>query len=60
MGGWQCDDFKSPVKKKKSGVVGVTYNVCEVQLKIYFAATAVCHKLNVQEMCGLKLQCLTY
>jgi hypothetical protein len=45
---------------KKCGVVGVMYYVCEIQLKIYFAATAICHKLNIQEMCGLKLQSLTY
>jgi len=51
--------FQKP-SLKKSGVVGVTYNVCEVQLKIYFAATAVCHKLNIQDVCGLKLQSLTY
>lgn len=40
--------------------MGVMYNVCEVQLKIYFAAKAICRKLNIQEMCGRKLQCLTY
>lgn len=53
MGGRQSGDFKSPVKKK---YVGVINNVCEVQLKIYFAGTAICHKLNIQEICGLKLQ----
>jgi len=59
VGGMQGGDFKSPVKKK-CGVVGVMYNVCEVQLKICFAATAICHMLNIQEMCGLKLQSLNY
>jgi len=40
--------------------VGVMYNVCELQLEIYFAATAISHKLNIQEMYGLKFQSLTY
>ena len=59
MSGWQCGDFRSP-DKKKVVLWGFTYNVCEVQSKIYSAATAVCHKLNIQEMCELKLLSLTY